>query len=186
MHIGRLILVSVAFVGVAHAQQVCNEQIDFNTPSGRFQNGGDGTVYDFLTGLMWQRCPIGYDYSDGGTPESLTDDNCTASTEVEFNWQGALFAAVDHNAAGGFAGFTDWRLPNTKELNSIFETRCSWPAINIALFPDTPNLSFWTNTPWRDTSAMTIDFSQGGLRSSGKLVMNHLRVVRNANPPPPP
>ncbi len=60
-----------------------------------FVDNGDGTITDRATGLMWQQ-------ADDGRAR---------------NWQEALACAEDLD----LAGYTDWRLPNAKELQSIVE-----------------------------------------------------------------
>ena len=65
----------------------------------RFKDNNDGTVSDLATGLMWQK-------SDNGQT---------------YNWQEALNYA--ENLV--LAGYSDWRLPNAKELQSIVDyNRC--------------------------------------------------------------
>src|SRR5688572_13560192 len=129
-----LILVPLLFCAAVNAQQACNDRINQTTPTSRFTNNGNGTVTDVRTGLMWERCMMGYSFSDNGTPTDLTDDSCTATATTTFIWQQALQGAADR----GFAGFTDWRLPNIKELISIVEHMCTGPAINETIFPGTP------------------------------------------------
>jgi len=60
-----------------------------------FVNNGNGTITDNSTGLMW-----------------LRDDNGTG-----LNWEDALSYAENFQ----FAGYTDWRLPDAKELQSIVD-----------------------------------------------------------------
>lgn len=60
-----------------------------------FQDNGDGTITDQATGLMW-----------------MQDDNGTG-----LNWPDALAYAESFV----YAGFSDWRLPNAKELQSIVD-----------------------------------------------------------------
>ena len=82
---------------------------------------------------MWKRCLEGQTLSGGlceGTP-------------VHYNWAEAFVAAE----AATFAGHSDRRLPNPKELLSVFEDRCSEPALNAELFPIPGNFSMWTATP---------------------------------------
>lgn len=70
-----------------------------------FIDNGDDTVTDNATGLMWQQADDGNGY----------------------NWQEALAYAENSE----LAGYTDWRLPNTKELQSIVDYEAtSFPAIN--------------------------------------------------------
>jgi hypothetical protein len=132
------ILVPLLFCTVVNAQQACNDRINQTAPTSRYSDNGNGTVTDVRTGLMWERCLMGYTFSDNGTPADVADDSCTPSAAITFLWQQALQGAVDRNAQGGFAGFTDWRLPNIKELISIVEHMCASPAINETIFPGTP------------------------------------------------
>ena len=94
---------------------------------GRFTNNGNGTVTDVRTGLMWERCMVGYTFSDNGTPNDLADDSCTPSATVTFLWQQALQGVVDRNAQGGIAGFTDWRLPNIRGAHIHRRTQLRQP-----------------------------------------------------------
>ena len=67
-----------------------------------FVDNGDQTVTDNATGLMWMK-----------------DDSQTG-----MNWEASLAWAQTKNAAN-FLGHNDWRLPTTKELQSIVDyTRC--------------------------------------------------------------
>lgn len=61
----------------------------------QFQDNGDGTISDLATGLMWQQ-------NDNG--EGIL-------------WQDALAYAEGEE----FAGYSDWRLPDAKELQSIVD-----------------------------------------------------------------
>jgi hypothetical protein len=60
----------------------------------RYQDNGDGTVSDLVTGLMWQQNP----------GEKMTYDQAVAGAS-SFN----------------LAGYTDWRLPSIKELYSLIQ-----------------------------------------------------------------
>jgi hypothetical protein len=138
----------------AHAGQTCNDRINQTAPTSRYTDHGDGTVTDTRTGLMWQRCMMGYAYSDNSTPGNLADDACTPSATVTYLWQEALQGVADANAAGGFAGFSDWRVANIRELISLVEHQCSAPAINATIFPDTPpDAEVFSSSPANDVGA---------------------------------
>ena len=85
-------------------------------PEPRFTDNGDGTVTDHLTGLMW-----------------LKSARCFEAA----NWQGALDAATALNTnpldfitcANYQESYTDWRLPNRKELRSLIDRSRSAPAL---------------------------------------------------------
>ena len=64
-----------------------------------FVDNGDGTVTDSATGLMWTK----------------------RDSDKAMNWQQALKYAEELN----YAGYSDWRLPNAKELHSIVDYTCS-------------------------------------------------------------
>lgn len=170
-----------------HAQQ-CNDRNNRSAPDARYTIHDDGTVTDNRTGLTWQRCAMGFAFSDNGTPATPGDDTCTSSATTAFSWQEALQGAADLNAQGGFAGFTDWRVPNVKELVSLVETACADPAINTVVFPDTPaSEAFFSASPSNSatptTSVKTVEFGTGIdgselVQPSGGPVLRHVRLVR--------
>lgn len=83
-----------------------------------YQDNGDGTVTDLDTGLMWEK------HSDDG---SIHDRDLTFTAANAPNHVAALNAAT-------FAGYTDWRLPNIRELQSLVNYGVSGPAITSAAF----------------------------------------------------
>lgn len=126
-----LLLSLIAFSFQASAAQYClNEgEIPSSTPTNRFTDHGNGTVTDEQTGLMWAKCV-----------EGTSGVNCAIGDATIHNWAAALALAVESE----LAGYTDWRLPNIKNLGSIVEVQCV-PAINLAVFPN----SFSTNSSYR-------------------------------------
>jgi hypothetical protein len=132
---------------VSHAQ-TCDITIPATTPTAQFTDNGDGTVTDTVTGLTWKRCSEG---------QTWTGTTCTGNVSI-YNWQGALNRAKTVNSSGGYAGKNDWRVPNINELRSIVERKCSTPAINLTVFPNTPFADptdeflasadvFWSSSP---------------------------------------
>ncbi|QDO94953.1 DUF1566 domain-containing protein [Formosa sediminum] len=91
-----------------------------------FIDNRDGTITDQATGLMWQQV------DDGNT----------------YNWKESLIYAKNST----LAGYTDWRVPNTKELQSIVDyEKKTIPAINENFFNCTnPDSWFWTSTTQGD------------------------------------
>lgn len=107
----------------------CNPAIKMTTPQSRFGFSDDGTtVTDIWSGLVWQRCALGATLDDQGTTSPLDD--------YPYSWQDALQAADTLNSTGGFAGASDWRVPNIKELITIIEHACFSPAMNELVFPN--------------------------------------------------
>jgi len=134
------VLLLILFPLKAIAVQTCDPNVLPTAPDSRFQDNGDGTVTDFYTGLMWQRCSIGDTYAD-----------CLAYPVSKFMWNSALLLAPNLNQIGGFAGYTDWRLPNIKELRSLIEFACINPAMNINVFHVNPG-TYGSSSPMRSNS----------------------------------
>lgn len=165
------------------AAQTCSDRIDPIAPLVRYTQHDDGTVTDRRTGLRWQRCPAGFTLDDGGTPLDYGDDNCDATGATTTDWQGALQAAESLNNGGGFAGFTDWRVPNIKELMSTVEHQCASPAVNLIVFPDTPVAArFWSSTTYiHIDTALALDVTEGQNSTGQKEGAGsdlYLRLVR--------
>jgi len=133
-----LVILATACMSVSAIAQVCSDKPSlFNSSTKEFIKHNDGTVTHIETRLMWKQCLEG------------KDGDCTGGDLSLLNWQQALEAVVEVNANGGFAGYSDWRLPNAKELVSIIEYGCVKPAINLAVFnnmPDMVDLKVWSST----------------------------------------
>jgi hypothetical protein len=121
----------------------------------RYINHKDGTVTDTITGLMWKQCAEGF---------SLSESNCTINTPIKYayTWKEAIERA-DASENKPFAKYSDWRLPNIKELRSLVAFDRYNPAINSTLFPDSPTLGFWSSSPYASNAydAWILDFGDG-------------------------
>jgi hypothetical protein len=155
----RLLVVVSAILGLASFAQAKT-----------YYDNGDGTVTDPTTGLTWMRCAVGQTW-DGST--------CSGAASV-YIWDQA-------NALTGtvsFAGQSDWRLPNIRELETIVDRSRVDPAIDIAVFPNTPSSpssDFWSSTPnlgGLSSSAFYVRFYFGNAYFSGKLTGGYARLVR--------
>jgi len=149
-------------------------------PEPRFKDNLDGTVTDFLTGLMW-----------------LKSVNLPGRA---LNWEQALELARDLNQTpdtygrGGYiSSFRDWRLPNRKELTSLIDLSRNSPALSPDhLFIHVANGSYWTATtvPNQDESdnSWTVSLADGSISSQGKYSEHFflaVRLGRQAEPPVP-
>lgn len=67
-----------------------------------YQDNGDGTVSDLVTGLMWQKSPD-------------MDENGVINYDDKMSFYEALAGADTFN----LAGYSDWRLPSIKEMYSL-------------------------------------------------------------------
>ncbi|OHB28609.1 MAG: hypothetical protein A2X84_08990 [Desulfuromonadaceae bacterium GWC2_58_13] len=155
----------------ASAQTCQSDTIVASTPTERFTDHEDGTVTDTGTGLTWKVCSEGQSYNVSG-------GGCD-SAAATYPWQGALQQAAAVNVAS-FAGQSDWRLPNQKELNSIIERQCIDPAINLEVFPSTPSDSFRTASPYAGStdSAWLVYFYNGYGFPYGNSYYYFVRLVR--------
>lgn len=166
--------------GAASAQQLCDNTIPSSAPTHRYVVNDDGTVLDTRTSLTWMRCAVGSELNDNDTPDVITDDRCVVSDSQSFSWEDALGFASDLNAAGGFAGMVDWRLPNIKELMLLSERQCVSPAVNATVFPDTDvDTPFWSSTPDILSSSYIVDHRDGSHDIGRRLTGSYrLRLVR--------
>jgi hypothetical protein len=128
-----LMLCCIFSAAAGHA--ACNSNIQASTPDSQLIDNDNGTITDSKTGLMWKKCL-----------EGLSGDDCSTGTVGSFTWQQALQQPGTVNAGGGFAGHSDWRLPNIRELLSLVEEQCVGPAINTTRFPNTPSSVVWSGS----------------------------------------
>lgn len=149
--------------------QTCNANMVASTPDTQLTDKGDGTITDTATGLMWKKCM-----------EGVTGNSCDTGSAAAFTWQTALQQPGVVNSGGGFAGQTDWRLPNIKELSSIVEEKCYDPAINLTRFPNTPSSVVWSGSPVADYSggAWLVYFYNGGSGIYDRNDDYQVRLVR--------
>lgn len=177
-----LLIAAVALPGFVAAGD-CSEAANATTPTHRFVVHDDATATDTQSGLRWARCPVGYALDNNGTSDVLTDDRCEPEDTTQFSWQDALLAAQTLNGDGGLAGFADWRVPNVKELVSIVEFSCRFPAINDNVFPGTVPSLFWSSTTYNNIiTAAVVNFQFGSPTFSYKDLdgfAHYLRLVRN-------
>ena len=174
---GLIFLFFSLVAGTAQAQTCKPESIPASTPTSQLQDNGDGTVTDLKTGLMWKQCA-----------EGQFGSGCAEGTATEYAmWQNALLRAQEVNTGGGFAGFTDWRVPNIKELASLVEHQCTGPAINLTRFPNTPSSYFGSSSIQAGRSDYFWRISRYGLVLTGSTNVTNplidkarLRLVRSA------
>jgi len=129
-----VVLWAILSTTCAWAQQVCQPGIPLTTPTADFTDHGNGTVTHRPTALMWKQCL-----------EGLDGEGCANGTASEYSWKQALQIADGHI----YAEYSDWRLPNIRELSSITEQSCYDPAINLDVFPKDPPVSgVWSSSPY--------------------------------------
>ena len=138
-------------------------------PYGPFVDNGNDTVTDSATGLMWQR-----------------------KGEVNGAWD----AVINACEALSLGGYTDWRLPNYKELLSLTDSTRYDPVVDLIFFPTVyqNGVDYWTSTNTlyaaaytsRYDEVYTISFRTGGFGTPGGDYIdanysNNSRCVRGGN-----
>lgn len=113
-------------------------------------------VFDTSSNLMWQ------DNSD------VSDFNKVKNWNDSINYCKSL----------DFAGFSDWHLPNAKELYSLLDRSRYRPAINEAFTYSTVYDSYYSSSSYIGTSSLAyrINFSLWGI--SGWVDKSDLNCVR--------
>lgn len=147
-----------------------------------FDDQGDGTILDRATGLMWAQADSGRDAPDG------------------LNWPQAL-AWVQARNAEAYLGYSDWRLPNAKELQSIVDYSRSPDSSDSAaldpVFEATPIINeagqadyaaLWTSTThknWTEVpgvAAAYVNFGRGLGHINGAWVDVHGAGSQRSDP----
>lgn len=141
----------------------------------------NGTISDEATGLVWER------HDDSGVGQ-IHDKDTT------YTWMEAFGKIADLNATA-FAGHTDWRLPNVRELatiadfgrtppatHSAFDTNCTG-GCTLATCSCTETAYYWSSTSSTDDPALawTVFFADGLASGSGKSIPNRVRAVRGGH-----
>ena len=155
---------------------------------GEFQKGldrayvdnGDGTVTDTRTGLMW---------------EKLSDDGSMHDKDLDYFFPNHLAKAATLNQYG-FAGYTDWRIPNVNELQTLVDygrmNPAISPAFNTGCTPGCTVLTcsctvpyysgYWTSS-WSEVAPARpwlVEFYRGDIRRSNYLNLA-ARAVRGGS-----
>jgi hypothetical protein len=119
-----------------------------------FINNGNGTITDQITNLTWQQIQ----YAD-----TLT-------------WENALIYADTLS----LSGYTDWRLPNIKELQSINDETITNPSIKSVYFGVNTAKKYWSSTslPNQTTRAWYLDTQFGITTYANKTNKINLLCVR--------
>ena len=146
-----------------------------------YVDNGDGTITDTKTGLMW---------------EKLSDDGSIHDQDTTYTWADAFAVKVAAlNGGGGFASYTDWRVPNRSELESLvnlgalspavspaFNTGCA-PACTVLTCSCTQTFRYWSSSTYQDApqGAWYVVFYDGDVGLDGKTDTRFVRAVRGGS-----
>jgi len=132
-----------------------------------FADNNDGTITDNCTGLMWNKCLQG-----------LSGTSCQTGTASTTYWEEAKVSCEDSTSSN----YSDWRLPNVKELMSIVNYQNSSPAINATYFPATVSGDYWSSTTYKPNTANAwrVSFTDGYVSFGNNKTtnLNYARCVR--------
>ena len=146
--------------------QTCPASIAQTKPTSQYKIN-NGRVLDKKTDLVWAQCTYGLEGAD-----------CATGSAQTFTWQGALDIAQTAND-NEYLGYSDWRLPNVNELESLTENACYSPTINEEVFPNTTSY-YWSSSPYASlsNSAWGVYFSYGYVNYDDKGNSHSVRLVR--------
>jgi hypothetical protein len=165
-----------------------------------FTDNGDGTITDNTTGLIWEKKD-----SLDNTPNP-SDPHDADNT---YTWSGASYGSTNImdgtittvflaalNAGSGFAGHTDWRIPNRRELESLADLGLQLPAIdpvfNSGCAPGctvttcsctSVALHYWSSSTstYHPVTAWLVYFVDGDVNSFDKDTTYLARAVRGGS-----
>ncbi len=135
------------------------------TSIGSYTNNGNGTVTDHSTGLTWQK----------GTADTNNDGSITAGIYPAGDKKKWL-DALSWCETSTFAGYSDWRLPNVRELFSLVDTTTYNPSIHYTFQCEVD--SYWSATGKGNSYAWVVNFNSGNTYGLGKNNYSFIRCVR--------
>jgi hypothetical protein len=141
-----------------------------------YVDNGDGTITDLNTGLMWEK-----QCRDGSIHDVINT----------YTWDEAFSGHVATLNTMAFAGHTDWRLPNVRELQSIanygyvnpavapvFNTNCQIGC--TVLTCSCTGFAGWSSTSFGN-GAWDVDFGAGSVGPSHTTNALPVRAVRGGS-----
>ncbi|MDC7220794.1 MAG: DUF1566 domain-containing protein [Spirochaetales bacterium] len=150
-----------------------------------FVDNGDGTITDKATGFMWSRQDSGAVNSDGSL-RSEGDGNYGLGR----TWVDTLVWVQEMNEAN-YLGYSDWRLPDAKELQSIVQYGITeLPVVDTDYFDlSREDCYMWTSTTCGDFPDTALYFAFGraygiNLASGGASGMGGEGSMEQMGPPP--
>ena len=135
------------------------------SPSPRFTDNGDGTVTDNLTGLMWAK---------------------NANLGGLMTWDDAIDYANSLSLGSDGCGspYTDWRLPNRFELESLLDLGNIGPVLpSNHLFLNALSTNYWSSTTYIGvtSSAWDVSMYNGYVKHNYKTNVYYVWPVRGGN-----
>ena len=149
----------------------------------RYTDNGDGTITDANTGLVWEKKS-----SESGP--HFHDNHFVWAPGAGSVWE--WITIVNAENGSGFAGHSDWRIPNLRELQSLVDYENSGPAVageldtgctpgcTVTTCSCTEAAPVWTSTTFAADPALAwfVDFANGFAGNDVKSAPWHVRAVR--------
>lgn len=182
-HLVTLLLLSTSITVAAE----CDRNIPGHLPNRFDLSNNDGTAFDKVTGLTWMRCHNELTWDANTQTCAYNLDNQGLAITAKLSWPDALLAAAQANT-DSILGFSDWRLPNIKEIASLQDLGCDnimSLTIDDKIFLLPSNVAHWSSTPTRlkigeavsSPYAWAYDFKAGSLGAFSTDIVN-LYVIR--------
>jgi hypothetical protein len=142
-----------------------------------FTDNGDGTVTDNQTGLMW---------------EKISMDGSIHDRSTSYTWATAVTTKIATLNSTSFAGYSDWRLPNRFELETLvnlgavnpatysaFNTACDF-GCTVESCSCTRLYSYWSSSTYQNgtSNAWYVYFADGENSTGPKTGTLPVRAVR--------
>jgi hypothetical protein len=155
-----------------------------------FVDNGNGTITDLATGLTWEKKD-----NSGGIHDK--DDTYSWSTGG-FVMNGSIATAflATLNGGSGFAGHSDWRIPNRFELETLVDADtqgpATWPefdtscpaACTVTTCSCTRSAgTYWSSTTYvsNPSGAWAVNFNDADVTVPVKSELRYVRAVRGGN-----
>ena len=163
----------------------------------RFVDNGDGTITDNQTGLMWEK------KSDDDSIHDVDNVYTWSKNSRSTDFDGTAYDFLATlNSGSGFAGYTDWRLPEvkkdggTEELDSLVDLSRGGPPYILDEFNSSCTLGcpvttcsctaadfYWSSTTYAfppvPEDVWVVNFGNGYSIPEGKDGDGYVRAVRD-------
>lgn len=154
----------------------------------RFEDNGDGTVTDHLTGLQWEKKTSLDDVANAADPHDADNFYTLTATSGGTAPNGTAFTDFIDKLNGGagpntcLANQCDWRMPTLEELETILVEPfpCGPRPCIDPTFGPTVQGGYWTATGLQSFPSQVWDvaFSSGFVLSAFRSDISHVRAVR--------
>lgn len=140
-------------------------------------------VKDNVSGLVWEVKTttsgvhnMGNTYQWGGLT-AIGINHPNSQGVYHDSWNDLVQESNDNS----FCGFSNWRVPNIKELSSIINKNIINPAVDENYFPNTISDSYWSSEPFAgdELVAWFLYFDNGYESFNNRTVSARIRLVRS-------